>query len=122
MLGYAVNGAADELALTMLVQSLDDLPIVNEKVNALLFGFGTGGVVRDQGVSIVCLADLPPSPPTKTRYFVKRLHDALPDVRIVVGRWAPAALADESTQALRDAGATLVASTWWNGYLPWWTD
>jgi hypothetical protein len=39
------------------------------------------------------------------------LHDALPDVRILVGRWAPPALADESTQALRDAGATLVAST-----------
>ena len=68
-------------------------------------------LVREQGVSIICLADLPPSPPTKTRYLVKRLHDALPEVRIVVGRWAPPALADESTQALRDAGATLVAST-----------
>ena len=62
-------------------------------------------------MSVVCLADLPPSPPSKTRYLVKRLHAALPDVRIVVGRWGPPALADESTQALRDAGATLVAST-----------
>ena len=111
VLGYAVNGAADELALTMLVQSLDDMPIVIETVNARLLASELVALVRDQGVSIVCLADLPPSPPTKTRYFVKRLHDALPDVRIVVGRWAPAALADESTQALRDAGATLVAST-----------
>jgi len=45
------------------------------------------------------------------RYFVKRLRAALPDVRIVVGRWAPPALADDSTQLLRDSGASLVAST-----------
>ena len=59
----------------------------------------------------MCLADLPPSPPSKTRYLVKRLRAALPEVRILVGRWAPPALADESTQVLREAGATLVAST-----------
>ncbi|MEO5742248.1 MAG: hypothetical protein ABIS29_16805, partial [Vicinamibacterales bacterium] len=35
----------------------------------------------------------------------------LPEVRILVGRWGPPALADESTQLLREAGATLVAST-----------
>ena len=44
-------------------------------------------LVRAQGVSIVCLADLPPSPSSKTRYLVKRLHDALPELRILVGRW-----------------------------------
>jgi hypothetical protein len=32
-------------------------------------------------------------------------------VRILVGRWGPEALADDSTQLLRDAGATLVAAT-----------
>jgi hypothetical protein len=68
-------------------------------------------LVQAKGVSVICLADLPPSPPSKTRYLVKRLHAALPDVRILVGRWGPQALADESTQLLRDAGATLVAST-----------
>jgi len=60
---------------------------------------------------VICLADLPPSPSSKSRYLVKRLHDALPDLRIVMGRWSPPALADESTQALKDAGAALVAST-----------
>ena len=68
-------------------------------------------LVQAQGVSVICLADLPPSPPSKTRYLVKRLHAALPEVRILVGRWSPRALADDSTQLLRDAGATLVAST-----------
>jgi len=42
---------------------------------------------------------------------VKRLHAALPNLRIVVGRWSPPALADESPQALKDAGATLVATS-----------
>ena len=41
---------------------------------------------------------------------MKRLRSALPDVRIAVGRWAPPALADESPQALLDAGANHVAS------------
>jgi hypothetical protein len=35
----------------------------------------------------------------------------LPDVRILVGRWGPPTLADESTQVLREAGANHVAST-----------
>ena len=31
--------------------------------------------------------------------------------RILVGRWGPPALADDSTQGLADSGANLVAST-----------
>ena len=111
VLGYAVNSASDELALTMLARSVDDLPITIETNSTRMLASELVAMVQALGVSIVCLADLPPSPPTKTRYLVKRLHDALPEVRILVGRWAPPALADESTQALRDAGATLVAST-----------
>jgi hypothetical protein len=111
VLGYATNGVADELALTMLADLLDDLPVVVEIVKGRLLASELVSLVHTQGASIVCLADLPPSPPSQTRYLVKRLRAALPEVRIVVGRWAPPALADESTQVLRDAGATLVAST-----------
>ena len=111
VLGYAANGVADELALAMLSQALTDLPIVIEISNARLLASDLVSLVRTQGVSVICLADLPPSPPSKTRYLVKRLRSAMPDLRIVVGRWSPAALADESTQPLKDAGATLVATT-----------
>lgn len=111
VLGYAVNGAADELALTMLTHSLDGLPITIEMSTTRMLASELVSMVQAQGFSVICLADLPPSPPTKTRYLVKRLHDALPELRILVGRWSPPALADESPQALRDAGATLVAST-----------
>ncbi len=111
MLGYAINGTADELALRMLGHIVDDLAIVVETMSTRLQASELVSLVKSQGVSVVCLADLPPSPPSKTRYLVKRLHAALPDVRILVGRWGPPALADETTQALRDAGAVLVAST-----------
>jgi predicted PurR-regulated permease PerM len=111
VLGFAINGAADELALVMLADVVDDLSIVIEMINTRMQASELVSLVQARGVSVVCLADLPPSPPSKTRYFVKRLHAALPDVRILVGRWGPAALADESTQLLRDAGASLVAST-----------
>ena len=111
MLGYAANGVADELALTMLAQAVNDLPIAIEITNTRLLASDLVSLVRTQGVSVICLADLPPSPSSKSRYLVKRLHAALPDLRILVGRWSPPALADESTQALKEAGATLVATT-----------
>jgi predicted PurR-regulated permease PerM len=111
VLGYAANGPADELALTMLGHVLADQPIVIEMTKTRVLATELVALVRAQGVSVVCIADLPPSPPSKTRYLVKRLHAALPGIRIVVGRWSPPALADDSTQALRDAGATLVCST-----------
>ncbi len=111
VLGFPTNGVADELALKMLDHLLDDLPIVVEITKGRVLASELVALVRAQGVSVVCLADLPPSPASKTRYLVKRLHAALPDVRILVGRWGPPALADDSMQPLRDAGATLVAST-----------
>ena len=67
-------------------------------------------LVRDRKFSVVCFADLPPSSSSKTRYLVRKLRAALPELRIAVGRWAPPALADESAQALLDAGANHVAS------------
>ena len=111
VLGYPINGGADEVALAMLARVMDDLPISLETIGTRLQAPELLSLVQAQGFSVLCLADLPPSPPSKTRYLVKRLHATLPDVRIVVGRWGPAGLADESDQLLRQAGATLVAST-----------
>jgi hypothetical protein len=111
VLGYPTNGSADELALQMLAHLLDDLPIAVEITKERMLASELVSLVQTRGVSIICLADLPPSPPSKTRYLVKRLHAALPEMRILVGRWGPPALADDSTHLLRDAGATLVATT-----------
>ena len=111
VLGYAINGVADELALEMFAHVVDDLPIDVEIIRTRMQASELVAFVQAQGVSVVCLADLPPSPPSKTRYLVKRLRAALPEIRILVGRWGPPALADDSTEMLREAGATLVVST-----------
>ena len=110
VLGYAVNGVADEVALTMLAHLLDDLPIAMEITSTRMQAPELVSLVRDRKFSVVCFADLPPSPSSKTRYLVRRLRSALPELRIAVGRWAPPALADESAQTLLDAGANHVAA------------
>jgi hypothetical protein len=111
VLGYASNGIADELALAMLGHLLDDQHIVVEITKTRMLAAELLALVQERGVSVVCIADLPPSPASKTRYLVKRLRAAFPELQILVGRWAPPALADDSSQALRDAGASHVAST-----------
>jgi hypothetical protein len=111
VLGYATNGVADELALGMLVHLVDDLPIAVEITSTRMQASDFVSLVQEQQFSVVCFADLPPSTSSKTRYLVKRLRAALPEVRILVGRWAPPALADDTTLVLREAGANLVAST-----------
>ena len=110
VLGYAVNGVADEVALAMLAHLIDDLPIAMEITAARMQAVELVSFVRDRKFSVVCFADLPPSSSSKTRYLVKRLRSTLPELRIAVGRWAPPALADESSQTLLDAGADHVAS------------
>ena len=110
VLGYAVNGAADEVALAMLAHLVDDLPIAIEITGARMQAVELVSLVRDRTFSVVCFADLPPSSSSKTRYLVRRLRSALPELRVAVGRWAPPALADDSSQALVDAGANHVAS------------
>ena len=111
VLAYAANGVGDEIALVMLARLLEDLPIALEISQTRMLASDVTALINEKKFSIVCIADLPPSASSKTRYLVKRLRAAFPDLRIVVGRWAPPALADENTQVLRDAGATHVAST-----------
>src|SRR6185436_7366276 len=100
----------DEVALAMLAHLLDDLPIAMEITGTRMQAVELVSLVGDRQFSVVCFADLPPSSTSKTRYLVRKLRSALPELRIVVGRWAPPALADESSQTLLDAGANHVAS------------
>ncbi len=110
VLGYAVNGLADEVALAMLAHLIHDLPIAMEITGVRMQVAELVSLVRDRQFSVVCFADLPPSSSSKTRYLVRKLRSTLPELRIAVGRWAPPALADESSQTLLDTGADHVAS------------
>jgi hypothetical protein len=109
--GYAANGTGDELALRMLAQFLADLPVAIDIATPRVLASDLTEHVRSHDYSVVCIADLPPSSSTRTRYLVKKLRAALPGVRITVGRWAHASLSDEGTQQLMDAGASHVAGS-----------
>ena len=111
VLAYPVNGVADELALHMLGHLLEGTGMALEMASGRLLSSEMVTAVREKGCRIVCLADLPPSPASKSRYLVKKLRAAVPELIIVVGRWAPAALADDQPQVLIDAGASQVASS-----------
>jgi predicted PurR-regulated permease PerM len=111
VLGYPVNSPADEAALHMLAQVLDTTPVKLDIVSGRMMVSEVVATVQQRGCGIVCIGDLPPSPSSKTRYIVKKLRQALPDLKIVVGRWAPPSLADESPRPLLDAGAHYVGSS-----------
>jgi hypothetical protein len=110
VLGYAVNGAADEVALAMLAHLVDDLPITMEITGTRMQAAELASLVRSGKFSVVCFADLPPSTSSKTRYLVRRLRSAAPELQIAVGRWGPPALADDSSEALLGTGADHVGS------------
>ncbi|MEO5894855.1 MAG: AI-2E family transporter [Vicinamibacterales bacterium] len=111
VLGYAVNGVADEVALAMLAHLLTDLGVALEITHSRMQAQELVALARDRKFAVVCFADLPPSPSSKTRYLIRRLRAAQPELRITAGRWAPPGLADDTAQTLLDAGANHVAST-----------
>lgn len=110
VLAYPVNGDADAVALRMLDQLIDGDAIDLEIVTTAMMSSELIATLRQHASRVLCLADLPPSPSSKTRYLVKKLHAAIPELTIVVGRWAPDALADDNHRLLTDAGATHVTS------------
>jgi hypothetical protein len=109
VLGYGVGGAADELALDLFSSTVADLPLALD----ILPGASAADVaeqVRAQRPAIVCLVDLAPVSAARTRYLVKRLKQARPDLAVIVGRWGGAGVTDEA-QRLVEAGAAHVGAT-----------
>jgi predicted PurR-regulated permease PerM len=109
--GFAVEADADELALEMLGVLLESTGVAIELAPARLMPSELVSFLETGRYRTVCIADLPPSGPSKTRYLVRKLRAALPDLTIVVGRWAPPDLADDGSQPIVEAGAARVART-----------
>jgi len=110
VMGVPLNGEADALALEMLGELMRDVAPI-DIVSPRVLTSELIEMIRTSGCRVVCLADLPPSAPSKARYLTKRLRAVFPQLRIVVGRWAPAGLADDDRTSLIDAGATHVGTT-----------
>lgn len=111
VVGYPAHGTADALALGMLGDLLPPQPVDFEISSSRLLTSELVALVRARGANLICVADLPPSLPSKTRYVLRKLRAELPDVPILVGRWAPGLLPEDEKRALLEAGATGVASS-----------
>jgi predicted PurR-regulated permease PerM len=111
VVAYPSGGVADELALGMLRDLLEGQPIALEIPSSHLLTSEVADLMRKHSTRVLCIADLPPSPLSKTRYVLRKLRAELPDATILVGRWAPGLLADQERRELVDAGATHIAAT-----------
>jgi predicted PurR-regulated permease PerM len=111
ILGYPVDSVSDEAALDMLASVMGDLPVEFEMGAAKQLVSEMIATAKKGNFDMICLVDLPPHSQSRVLYVVKRLRQAMPDVRILVGRWATPVLADRDHAALTAAGASHVAST-----------
>jgi hypothetical protein len=111
LLGLPAHTDADRLALEMLARLLEGTPFVLEIASAHALSSDAVAMLAEGRHAAVCIAALPPSSPSKARYLVKRLRAAVPDAKIVVGRWAPLSLADEHTEPILGAGAAYVSTS-----------
>jgi len=111
VLGWPAHGPSDALALRMLGALLAPTPFALEILPTPV-SFGDGlRAVRAGGHRVVCVAHLPPSGPSQSRYLIRRLRAAMPELIIVAGRWAPGPFGDDSVAGLREAGADHVATS-----------
>jgi predicted PurR-regulated permease PerM len=111
VLGVPANGEADVVALRMLSDLLADTPFSIEQKPGQMLTSEVVEVLREEPYRAVCIVDLPPSPPVRSRAIAKRMRAIDAELPILVGRWAPPELADDSSDALRSAGASHVAAT-----------
>lgn len=111
VLGFAAHGEADVLALRMFADLLEHSPFALDVQEGAVLSSEVLEALKRGRYRAVCIGDLPPNPFSKSRYLAKRLRAMVPDLPVMVGRWAPPALADDTVDALLAAGATHVEAT-----------
>jgi len=112
VLGYPAHGDADALALRILERTLGSSAVALDVVGHPMLTSELVQLVSERGYAAVCIANLPPGPPSRARHLAKRLRTARPDLRVLIGRWGPSALQDDDTaEALRHAGVEHMGTT-----------
>jgi predicted PurR-regulated permease PerM len=108
LLGYPAGDDIDEMALRMFRQVLDPAVCSLEILSARVLPGEIVARVQRQRDPIVCIASLPPASSARARYVVKKLRAVAPDVKVMVGRWAPGRAPDADDALLTRAGADVV--------------
>jgi predicted PurR-regulated permease PerM len=107
----AIRDELDELGFVMLRHLLDPAEWDLELASAEMLSSEVVAFVAEKMPGVVCLGAVGVGGFAHTRYLTKRLRSALPDTRIVVGRWGVPGLSAEERAALERAGANDVSLT-----------
>jgi len=108
VVGCAVHGRLDELALTMFGQLLLPTGAELEEVSAKEL-LQPGRFNRDDTrPDVICVASVPPGGLTRTASLCKQLKARFPEAKVVVGRWGQREEVEETRQHLSTAGADAV--------------
>jgi predicted PurR-regulated permease PerM len=111
VLGAPARGEADESALAMLGHLLAPAGVALDVLSADLLSAEVVRYARERRMPVVVVGALPPGGVAQARYLVKRLRAALPDIKIVVGRWCVREEIEGMGEALRAAGADAVGTS-----------
>jgi predicted PurR-regulated permease PerM len=111
ILAVAARSEADEASLVMLAALLESAGL---GLDILPRNLLIGEVVREateRRPAVVVIGALPPGGLSETRYVIKRLRAALPEAKIVAGRWCMREDVEVLRQMLVGAGADSVATS-----------
>lgn len=98
-------GAFDPLAAAMMAQVLGKYGLPNRVGGADALAGANIGALDFDGVATVCLCYLDPSMRIHMRYAVRRIRHLAPDVRILLGCWAPIDTAADAADVRADGEA-----------------
>jgi hypothetical protein len=111
LLGYAVDGDLDRIALKMLQKLLDpdrwDVEVIPD---GTLISEVVAGVAVDPP-AVICITSIPPGGIMQARYLCKKLRAVAPDLPLVVGRWGQRRVNQPDRVRLIEAGANYLATT-----------
>ena len=111
VLGVPARSDADEAALTLLGHLLASRGVELDVSSAELLSAEVVRAVGARGAGVVVVGGLPPGGLVQARYLVKRLRTAVPEVKIVVGRWGVGEDIETVREALTTAGADAVGGS-----------
>ena len=111
VLGCPAHDEADEMALAMLGQNLALHGGSFQAVTTAMLASELVTAVSKEQLDAICISSLGPVGVRQTRYLCKRLRQAHPDLRIIVGRWGYHGDRDRLTAGLKRRGADHVVTS-----------
>lgn len=111
LLGIPARDVNDQLSMEMFKQILDGRKWNLEVAGHEVLSSEVALKATESKVRAICLGSIPPGGTARCRYLCKRLRAQFPEVKILVGIWAPEPVPEDKIKLLQDAGADWVGSS-----------